>query len=350
MWRACVNRVLAGWAGLAILGSGIALAQNQVPSAAPAKPPASAEAPGLNRDILHVQVILDQLGFSPGILDGREGQSLTAALTGFQIARQLPVTGKMDQRTLQALHPHRAIRPTRILRLTADSLAGPFVRPWPRDPQAQAKLQAMGYRSAIEKLAEMFHTTPQVLIELNSPDTRLAPGVPVQVPNAVPASRDYPADFKPEWRKTLNDLNVSAIQPKAGRIVVDKSDKVLRVFDRQGKLAAQFSVTTGSTRDPLPIGSWKVLGIATNPDFHYNPKLFWDVSDKKPKVLLPPGPNSPVGVVWIDLSKPHYGIHGTPEPHLIGRTQSHGCVRLTNWDAARLALMVEPGTAVIFQE
>ncbi|WP_312844746.1 L,D-transpeptidase family protein [Sphingomonas koreensis] len=345
-----MNRVLAGWAGLAILGSGIALAQNQVPSAAPAKPPASAEAPGLNRDILHVQVILDQLGFSPGILDGREGQSLTAALTGFQIARQLPVTGKMDQRTLQALHPHRAIRPTRILRLTADSLAGPFVRPWPRDPQAQAKLQAMGYRSAIEKLAEMFHTTPQVLIELNSPDTRLAPGVPVQVPNAVPASRDYPADFKPEWRKTLNDLNVSAIQPKAGRIVVDKSDKVLRVFDRQGKLAAQFSVTTGSTRDPLPIGSWKVLGIATNPDFHYNPKLFWDVSDKKPKVLLPPGPNSPVGVVWIDLSKPHYGIHGTPEPHLIGRTQSHGCVRLTNWDAARLALMVEPGTAVIFQE
>lgn len=345
-----MSRVFAGWVGLAVLGSGIALAQNQLQPAAPAKAPARAEAPGLNRDILHVQVILDQLGFSPGILDGREGQSLTAALTGFQISRQLPVTGKMDQRTLQALHPHRAIRPTRILRLTADSLAGPFVRPWPKDPQAQAKLQAMGYRSAIEKLAEMFHTTPQVLIELNSPDTRLAPGVPVQVPNAVPASRDYPADIKPEWRKTLNDLNVSAVQPKAGRIVVDKSDKVLRVFDKQGKLAAQFSVSTGSTRDPLPIGSWKVLGIATNPEFHHNPKLFWDVSDKKPKVLLPPGPNSPVGVVWIDLSKPHYGIHGTPEPHLIGRTQSHGCVRLTNWDAARLALMVEPGTAVIFQE
>lgn len=345
-----MNRVFTGLVGLAILGGGIAFAQNQLQPAAPATAPARAEAAGLSRDILHVQVILDQLGFSPGILDGRESERLTAALKGFQLANQLPVTGRMDPRTLQALHPHRAIRPTRLLRLTADSLAGPFIRPWPRDPQAQARLKTMGYRSAIEKLAEMFHTTPQVLIELNSPDTRLAPGVPVQVPNAIPASRDYPADIKPEWRKTLGDLNVSAVQPRAGRIVVDKSDKVLRVFGKDGKLAAQFSVTTGSTRDPLPIGSWKVLGIATNPEFHYNPKLFWDVSDKKPQALLPPGPNSPVGVVWIDLNKAHYGIHGTPEPHLIGRTQSHGCVRLTNWDAARLALMVEPGTPVIFQE
>jgi lipoprotein-anchoring transpeptidase ErfK/SrfK len=313
-------------------------------------PQTKAERPALSRDILHVQVILDHLGFSPGILDGREGQSLTAALEGFQISRQLPVTGKIDQRTLEALHQHRAIRPTRILRLTADWLAGPFVRPWPKDPQAQAKLKTMGYRSTIEKLAEMFHTTPEVLIELNSGDTRLAPGVPVQFPNAVPASRDYPADLKPEWRKTLADLNVAAVQPKAGRIVVDKSDKVLRVFDKGGKLAAQFSVTTGSAKDPLPIGSWKIQGIATNPEFHYNPKLFWDVSDKKPAVLLPPGPNSPVGVVWIDLSKPHYGIHGTPEPQNIGRTESHGCVRLTNWDAARLARMVEVGTVVVFQE
>ncbi|MBX3594501.1 MAG: murein L,D-transpeptidase [Sphingomonas sp.] len=305
--------------------------------------------PVLSRDILHVQVILDHLGFGPGVLDGREGQSLTAALRGFQISRQLPVTGKIDQRTLVELHKHREIRPTRIIRLTPDMLSGDFVRPFPTDPAAQAKLKTMGYRSALEKLAEMFHTTPEVLIELNSPDTRLAPGVPVQFPNAVPASRDYPADWKPEWRKTLADLNIDANQPKAGRIVVDKSDKVLRVFDRAGKLAALFSVTTGSTHDPLPIGSWKVTGIAQNPEFHYNPKLFWDVSDKKPEALLPPGPNNPVGVVWIDLSKEHYGIHGTPEPQTIGRTESHGCVRLTNWDAARVAMMVEPGTQVIFQ-
>lgn len=342
-----MRRVIAGLAGLATLAEAVAPGQNQVQ---PAPKKAEAARPALSRDILHVQVILDQLGFPPGVLDGRESQSLTAALKGFQISRQLPVTGTTDARTLQALHQHRAIRPTRILRLTADSLAGPYVRPWPTSPQAQAKLKTMGYRSTIEKLAEMFHTTPQVLIELNSPDTRLAAGVPIQVPNVVPASRNYTADLKPEWRKTLNDLNVSAVQPKAGRIVVDKSDKVLRVFGKDGKLAAQFSVTTGSTRDPLPIGSWKIRGVATNPDFHYNPKLFWDVSDRKPDALLPPGPNSPVGVVWIDLSKEHYGIHGTPEPQNIGRTQSHGCIRLTNWDAARLALMVEAGTPAIFQE
>ncbi len=342
-----MHKRVAGLIGaVALVASGVAVVHAQTgpaEKAAPAKP-------ALSRDILHVQVILDHLGFPPGPLDGREGQGLTAALKAFQITRQIPVTGKTDARTLQALHEHRALRPTRIVRLTPEMLAGPFVRPWPRDPQAQAKLKTMGYRSALEKLAEMFHTTPQVLIELNSADTRLAPGVPVEFPNAIPASRAYPADLKPEWRKTLIDLNVNAVQPKANRIVVDKSDKVLRVFDAKGMLAAQFNVTTGSERDPLPIGSWKINGVATNPDFHYNPKLFWDVSDKKPDALLPPGPNNPVGVVWIDLSKPHYGIHGTPEPHLIGRSESHGCIRLTNWDAARLALMVSPGTPVIFQE
>lgn len=310
----------------------------------------AAQRPALSRDVLHVQVILDHLGFSPGILDGREGQSLTAALRGYQISRQLPVTGKIDDRTLASLHEHRAVRPTRIVRLTPEMLAGPYIRPWPKDPQAQAKLKTMGYRSAIEKLAEMFHTTPQVLIELNSPETRLAAGVPVQFPGVIPASGAYPADLKPEWRKTLVDLNVGASQPKAARIVVDKSDKVLRVFGKDGKLAAQFNVTTGSTKDPLPIGTWKIRGVATNPDFHYNPKLFWDVSDKKPDALLPPGPNSPVGVVWIDLSKEHYGIHGTPEPQTIGRSESHGCIRLANWDAARLALMVDASTTAVFQE
>lgn len=320
------------------------------PEKASGTSPARPARPALSRDILHVQVILDHLGFSPGVLDGREGPSLTAALKGFQIARQLPITGKPDARTLAALHAHRAIRPTRFVRLTPQMLAGPYITPWPTDPQAQAKLKTMGYRASIEKLAEMFHTTPEVLIELNSPDTRLAAGVPVQFPGVAPASRDYPADLKPEWRRTLADLNIAAVQPKAGRVVVDKSDKVLRVFDQAGKLAAQFNVTTGSARDPLPIGGWKVNGVATNPEFHYNPKLFWDVSDKKPDALLPPGPNSPVGVVWIDLSKPHYGIHGTPEPQHIGRTESHGCIRLTNWDAARLALMVQPGTKVVLQE
>jgi lipoprotein-anchoring transpeptidase ErfK/SrfK len=105
----------------------------------------------------------------------------------------------------------------------------------------------------------------------------------------------------------------------------------------------------GSQHDPLPLGTWKINVVDTNPKFHYNPDLFWDAKKDDEKAMLPPGPNGPVGVVWLDLSKEHYGIHGTPEPQNIARTQSHGCIRLTNWDAARLALMVKPGTEAVFQ-
>jgi lipoprotein-anchoring transpeptidase ErfK/SrfK len=306
--------------------------------------------PPIDYSILHAQVILDHLGFSPGILDGRKGQSLTAALKGFQTSRDLPATGKLDVRTMAALQPYRDLRPTRTLRLSEDALQGPFVNPMPKDPEEQAKLPSLGYTRPLEKLAEMFHTTPEVLVELNPGNRPIEVGAEFVFPNALPASRDYPADIKPEWRKTLNDLNVEATVPEADHIVVDKSEKVLKVFDKAERLVAQFSATMGSGHDPLPIGSWKINGADTNPKFHYNPELFWDAKKDSDPATLPPGPNGPVGVVWLDLSKEHYGIHGTPEPQNIGRTESHGCIRLTNWDAARLALMVKPGTPVVFQE
>lgn len=308
------------------------------------------EAQMIDRSILHVQVILDHLGFSPGILDGRPGKSLTAALKGFQESRGLKITGEIDSATLQALHPYRAWRPTHTLLLTPDMLAGPYTNPFPKDPQEQAKLPALGYRSPMEKLAEMFHTTPQVLLALNSPRTRLEPGSKVSFPNALPVSRAYDAKLPADWRKTLNDLNVSADQPQGAKVVVDKSDEVLRVLDRQGRLVAQFQATMGSRHDPLPIGTWKIQGASYNPPFHYNPDLFWDAKANAKAATLPPGPNGPVGVIWLDLSKPHYGIHGTPEPSTIGRAESHGCIRLSNWDAARLSLMVKPGTPAVFQE
>ena len=109
-------------------------------------------------------------------------------------------------------------------------------------------------------------------------------------------------------------------------------------------------VTSGSEHDPLPIGNWKVAAVQRNPKFHYNPDLFWDANPAHSKATLPPGPNSPVGVLWIGLDKEHYGIHGTAEPSTIGHTTSHGCVRLTNWDAVRLAGLVKPGTPVIFDQ
>ena len=332
-------------AALAVLAVA-ASAQNR---AAPAPAPVSATPAAIDRDILHVQVILDHLGFSPGMLDGRPGMSLTAALKGFQEARGLPITGKIDDPTLSALRPYAGWRPTRTLRLTADALAGPYVNPIPHSEMDQAKLPVLGYRNPMEKLAEMFHTTPAVLLTLNSPETRLAPGTEVTFPNALPTSRAYDGSLSPEWRATLTALNVDATQPQGVKIVVDKSDGVLRVLDAAGKLVAQFQVTTGSEHDPLPLGTHKITLVDRNPKFHYNPALFWDAKSSDTSAMLPPGPNGPVGVVWLDLNIPHYGIHGTPEPQYIGRTESHGCVRMANWNAARLTMMIKPGVPVIFQ-
>ncbi|MEG3082465.1 L,D-transpeptidase family protein [Sphingomonas sp. PB2P12] len=303
----------------------------------------------IDRNVLHVQVILDHLGFGPGVLDGRGGQSLVAALKGFQEAKGLPITGKADARTLQALYPYRAARPTVTVALTPEMLAGPFINPFPKDPAKQAELASLGYKTVMEKLGEMFHTTPAVIVALNSPTTKLAPGTKVVFPNALPSSRAYDPKLKPDWIATLTMLNVDATQPKADHVVVDKSDGVLRVLDASDKLIAQFSATMGSSHDPLPLGTWTIKGSDYNPKFHFNPALFWDAKKGQQKEMLPPGPNGPVGVVWMDLSKDHYGIHGTPNPETIGRAESHGCIRLTNWDAARLSMMIKPGTKAVFQ-
>ena len=337
-----MRKTLGGSACLAIMSLGLI-------GAAPAGTK-TAKTVGLDRSTMHVQVILDHLGFSPGVIDGRSGKSLVAALKGFQEAQGLPITGEMDPVTLRALYPHRAWRPTQTIAVTAEMLAGPYVNPLPKDPQLQAKLPALGYASPMEKLGEMFHTTPAVLMELNSPTTRLVPGSRIVFPNVVPESRAYDPKLPQAWRTTLASLNIDAVQPAGAKIVVDKSDEVLRVLDKDGKLVAQFTATMGSEHDPLPIGTWKILGPSYNPPFHYNPDLFWDAKASAKAALLPPGPNGPVGVVWLDLSKEHYGIHGTPAPSTIGRAESHGCIRLTNWDAARLAMMIKPGTPAVFQK
>ena len=340
-----VRWTVIGTAAMAAAAMSGAAAQQRAPAPSAARP----AVPPVDRNLLHVQVILDKLGFAPGVLDGRSGLALTNALRGFQESRGLPQTGKPDAVTLGALHQYRAMRPVKQVTLTADMVAGPFFNPIPKDEMQQAQLPALGYRTALEKLAETFHTTPQALIALNSPSTRLAAGTRLVVPNALPGARDYDPKLPPEWRTTLNSLNIDSNQPQGKSIEVDKSQGVLRVLDGQGKLLAQFTATMGSTHDPLPLGRWTVKGASYNPPFHYNAALFWDADNKNEKAKLPPGPNGPVGVVWLDLSKPHYGIHGTPEPQLIGRTESHGCIRLTNWDAARLAMMVKPGTPAVFK-
>nr|WP_047166385.1 L,D-transpeptidase family protein [Sphingomonas sp. Y57] len=299
--------------------------------------------------VMGAQVLLDRLGFGPGVIDGASGMSLAKALRGWQEAKGLPVTGRLDDATVKSFEPYRAMPTVIEITLTPDILAGPFVGPIPAKESEQAKMASLGYSDAMEKMAERYHTTPATLVALNSPQTKLAPGVRIKVPNVIPPAWNFPTDINPGWRKTLWTLNVGADQPEVAKVVVDKSDGVLRAFDGAGKLVAQFPATMGSRHDPLPIGQWKIQGRSYNPPFHYNPKLFWDADSNDRKALLPPGPNGPVGVVWIDLDKKHYGIHGTPNPEKIGRTESHGCIRLTNWDAARLAMMVKPGTPAVFQ-
>ena len=305
--------------------------------------------PALDPKLLQEQVILDRLGFSPGVIDGQEGFTLKLALSGLQKANGLPVTGTVDPKTAGLLGKYGAMPAVIPIKLTQADVAGPYVGPLPHGEDQQAKLSSLGYANILEMLAERYHTTAPTLIALNSPDTKMAVGTAIKVPNVVTAARDYPAALPAAYKQTLAGLNVGSDQPQAAKVVVDKSDRSLSAYDAQGKLIAQFPVTTGSQHDPLPIGTWKIQGASYNPEYHFNPKLFWDAKKGEKSATLQPGPNGPVGVVWLDLNRPHYGIHGTPEPKNIGHTESHGCVRLTNWDAARLSLMVKPGTPAIFQ-
>jgi lipoprotein-anchoring transpeptidase ErfK/SrfK len=302
------------------------------------------------RPVMQLQVVLDRQGFSPGVIDGKEGMSLTTAVRGFQRAHNLGETGHVDEPTRAAIAQWDRIPSTRTSTIDQAFAAGPFNGSIPHEPEDQARLQALGYSDLMEKLAERYHTTPDTIRALN-PAPGFAPRAGAQV--VVPNIAGGPVDSAPDdrgWRATLTSLGVAGEQPRAARVVVDKSEKVLMAYDADDRLIAQFPATMGSTHDPLPLGRWEIRATAHNPPFHYNPALFWDADSDDRRVTLPPGPNGPVGVVWIDLSKEHYGIHGTPEPQTIGRTQSHGCIRLTNWDAARLAQMVHPGIVALFQQ
>lgn len=322
----------------------------------------------VQRPVMQMQVVLERLGFAPGVIDGKEGASLANALKGFQEARGLPVTGALDEQTRSALAQWSAIPATRVVTIPQEWGRIAFAR-LPASPAEQAKLGGLGYESLLEKLAERFHTTPEVLAQLNpggrpagaggaaaSPSAAtpappaFAPGQQIRVPNVGADKIDATTIDNRPWLETLRSLGVGTDQPEVARIVVDESEGWLKAYDSSDKLAAMFTVTTGSRHDPLPIGDWGIKGKAYNPTYAYDPDLLRGAPDDAAEQQLPPGPNSPVGVVWIDLTKDHYGIHGTPSPETIGRAQSNGCVRLTNWDAARLALMVSGSTKVEFRK
>jgi lipoprotein-anchoring transpeptidase ErfK/SrfK len=285
-------------------------------------------------DVLAFQVLLDRRGFSPGEIDGRAGRSLAGALTAFQKEKTLTADGKPDCETWNALGGDTAGPAVTEYVLTDADVSGPFVPNIPEDLERQATLPALGYRSPLEQIAERFHASPALIQRLN-PGARFTAGERLQVPAVEP--------FNPAAKPAPD------AEPGTITIEVSKADSAARATRPDGTLIFYAPVTTGSAHDPLPPGDWRVTAVSWHPVFHYNPDLFWDAKPSANRAKLQPGPNNPVGVVWIDVNIEHYGIHGAPEPGHIGRTESHGCVRLTNWDAARLASLVTPGSPVIFK-
>lgn len=294
---------------------------------APATPgavqdPAIAEQAEFER-LLRAQVLLERAYLSPGEIDGAYGSNMRQALNTFQTTRQLPVTGKLDEATWNALNADNS--PTLAqYTLVEEDVAGPF-QPIPDTMMGKAKLPTLGYANALEGLGEKFHASPTLLQRLNPGKSLSRAGEQIVVPHV-------------SGKEPL---------PMATKVVVRDSTKTLQLFDASDRLLAQYPVSTGSSRDPLPIGNWKIEGVHPNPVYNYNPKLFWDAKPGDSKTPIKPGPNNPVGVMWIDLSKPHYGIHGTPVPGHVGKTESHGCIRLTNWSAAEVGAVVGKGVDVV---
>ncbi len=273
------------------------------------------------------QIALDRVGFSPGLIDGRIGAKTELATREFQRVRRLPITGRLDDATARALgvDPDNAfgwyvITPADLAEI------GPLPASW----VARSRLSRLGHASLETVLAEKFHCATHLLNTLNPGRNinALKPGDRVAVPNVVESSLAVPT---------------------AASIEINLQQKVIRVLDDQGRLAALFHCSVAADKAKMPSGNAQVTVVVRDPDYMFDPKKWPEVREPVPgRLRIPPGPRNPVGRVWMQLSLPGYGIHGTPNPELIGKTGSHGCFRLANWDAVRLSRMVRPGIPVRF--
>jgi len=277
-----------------------------------------------------LQIFLDNNDFGPGKIDGRMGEFFRKALTHYKRAHGMWETGAVDQWLLDQV-------PETYTTFTIPPEAENFVGPTASKPEEQSKLKGLKYGSFLELVAERYHSAEDFLRKLN-PGMKLDAlkiGDTVKVPNVLP--------FK------IEDLHEGFAQPNPAfanrKVFVDTKERFLLIYDDK-QLVAEFPITPGSTTLPAPIGVWKILGIATLPVFRHDEGVLQHGEKSDVFYNLPPGPNNPVGILWMGLNKPHVGIHGTNNPETIGRAASHGCIRTANWDAARVKELVSVGNTV----
>ena len=282
---------------------------------------------GADPVIVKAQILLDRAHFSPGEIDGRNGENLKKALTAFATASDIQPNGELNDAVWQELTA-RWDGPVIVdYTLSEEDTRGPFVDKIPTKIEDMKDLPALSYANAREAIAEKFHMSETLLSALNPGESFDQAGKSIKVAN----------------------VETSGSIGKAARLEVDKTAQTLKAFDRDNKLLAFFPITAGSTEKPAPSGTLKVKSVSKNPTYRYNPEYaFKGVKARKP-FTIKPGPNNPVGLVWIGLAPGEgYGIHGTPDPAKVSKSESHGCIRLTNWDALTLASAVKKGTPVEF--
>ena len=286
---------------------------------------ANAKADDLRGQLLKAEVLLDRAHFSPGVIDGRDGGNLKQAIVAYEAAKGLPGDGSLDQPLWNALITADQGPVVTDYMITAEDVKGPFIGKVPTDMKAMAKLDHLGFTSPLQLLAEKFHMDQKLLTALNPGANLAVAGTTIVV--TAPGG---------------DDLGV-----EAASIQVDKSSQQVRAYDVGGKLLAVYPATVGSQERPAPTGTWAVRVVAPRPDYTFDPARLSFGKSKK-VLTIPPGPNNPVGSTWIALTKDTYGIHGTPDPTPVGKVASHGCVRLTNWDAHQLGKAVKKGAQVVF--
>ena len=275
--------------------------------------------------LIRAQILLDRAAFSPGVIAGLGGDNSRQAIAAYEKANNLTEDGILDAEVFAGLTATDKATVLQDYTLTPEDIAGPYLGTVPETLEAQAELDSVGYATIEEALAERFHTTEALLTTLNPGVDLTRPGTVLVVPAVSP-------------------MKLSA---DVARITVDKTERSVRAYDASDNLIAFYPATIGSSERPAPSGTVTVVGIAPEPNYTYDPtRVTYDRGDKK--LVIPAGPNNPVGSVWIDLSRDTYGIHGTPDPSKIGKTFSSGCVRLTNWDAEQLAASVKAGVEVRF--